>query len=286
MVYRGVGKDNQAILEGFEDATRDQLQVQHGTLSKLSDTITETNALVSKTNTLSGRTADELASHIAAQHGTLSKLSDSGIETNALASQTSVLASRTNVLVSQVSGPIINGLAQIGNLCAQVKATVSNIFFINVATYKMVLALTASLPGYSERSLFTEPFVLEDALGRICPVHLQCVSSWEALNAVLKARFRGLQGHEKVQRGHWQLRDHATGRGICRRRNWEGAFLPGQRVDMSMLFQREISTEGLKSSTQTPTGNQAACPRCQADVSSSSDAETRWYFHQFADGIF
>ena len=279
MVYRGVGKDNQAILEGFEDATRDQLQVQHGTLSKLSDTITETNALVSKTNTLSSRTADELASHITAQSLTLSKLSDNVTEANALVSQ-------TNVLVSQVSGPIINGLAQIGNLCAQVKATVSNIFFINVATYKMVLALTASLPGYSERSLFTEPFVLEDALGRICPVHLQCVSSWEALNAFLKARFRGLQGHEKVQRGHWQLRDHATGRGICRRRNWEGAFLPGQRVDMSMLFQREISTEGLKSSTQAPTGNQAACPRCQADVSSSSDAETRWYFHQFADGIF
>jgi hypothetical protein len=192
MVYCSrVGKDNQAILVEFENTTRDQLKAQQGTLSKLSNDITETNALVSNTNTLSGRTADNLASHITAQHGALSKLSDNVTETNAL-------ASRTNVLVSQVSGPIISGLIQIGELCAQVKTTVSKIFFINVATYRMVLELKTSLPGYAERSLFNEPFVLDDAIGRICPVHLQCIHSWEALDAILEVRFRGLQGHKMI----------------------------------------------------------------------------------------
>jgi hypothetical protein len=330
-----VGKDNQEILVKLGDATGDQLQAQHKALSKLSDTVTETNVLVSqtnvlasKTNTLSSRTADELSNHLTAHNGALSNISDTVTETSALVFQTSVLACQTNALVTKtnfissqvvdeladhfqaqhealakvsdtvnetnalasqtntLSGQIINGLTQIGALCIQVKATVSKMLFINMATYRMVLALTTSLSGYPERSLFTEPFVLEDAIGRICPVHLQCISSWEALNAVLEARFRGLQGHEKVQRGHWTLQDRATGREISRRRKWEGAFLPGQRVDMSMLFQRETSVEVFDLSTQAPTGNQAACPRCQAHVSDSSDAETRWYFHQCPNIIF
>jgi len=278
MEDRGVGQDNQAILVEFEDVTRDQLQVQHQTLSKLSDAVTETNALVSKTNTLSSQTADDLTSHFTAQHGVLSKLSDNATETNALVSQASVLASRTNVLLFQVSGPILNGLIQIGDLCAQVKTTVSKIFFINVATYRMVLDLKASLPGYAERSLFSEPFVLEDDIGRICPVHLQCISSWEALSAVLEARFRGIQGHKWIQDGNWALQDHLTGREISRKRNWEGAFLPGQRVDMSMLFHSETD---VKSPAQAPISNQAACPRCQADVLGSRDAESRWYVRRF-----
>jgi hypothetical protein len=262
MVYCSlVGKDNQAILVEFENTTRDQLKVQQGTLSKLSDDITETNALVSNTNTLSGRTADNLASHITAQHGALSKISDNVTETNAL-------ASRTNVLVSQVSGPIINGLIQIGNLCAYIKTTVSTNFLITVAIYNMLSELkTTCLPGYAERSLFSEPVVLEDATGRICPVHLDFILSWEAFDAVIEMRFRGRQGHEMIQNGDWALQDHVTGREISRKRNWGRAVLPGQRVDMSMLFHRETSVE-------------AACPSCQADVSESLDAETRWCVRQ------
>jgi hypothetical protein len=226
----------------------------------------QTNALVSKTHSVSGRIVDELADHFQAQHKALAKVSDTAEETKALASQTNTL-----------SGQVINRLTQIGNICAQVKTTVSKMLWINVATYRMVLELKASLPGYAERSLFSEPFVLEDAIGRICPVHLQCISSWEALDAVLEARFRGVQGHDKVQRGQWILQDHATGRGISCGKSWEGAFLPGQRVDMSILFHSESNVD---SPAQAPTSNQAACPNCQADVSESRGVETQWYGHQ------
>jgi hypothetical protein len=46
---------------------------------------------------------------------------------------------------------------------------------------------------------------------------------------------------------------------------------------MSLLFQRETTVETFDSSVQTETNNQAACPRCQADVPDSRDAEVQWY---------
>jgi len=276
MVNRSVGKDNQDILARLGDATGHQLQAQHGDLAKISDTFAETNMLIaqtnvlaSKANSLSSQIADDLANHVQVQNGILSKLSGTVTETKQLLSQTHTLA-------SQMTGQIVNGMAKIGDLCSQAKTTMSKVLFINIATYKMVLALKTSLPCYLERSLFNEPFVLEDAIGRISPVHLQFISSWEALDFVLETRFRGLQGHDKVQSGHWTLQDNATGREISRRRNWEGAFLPGQRVNMSLLFQREATVESSDSSARAPKSDQAACPRCQADASDSRDAETQW----------
>ena len=224
MAFRSVSKDTQDILVRFGDATGDQF----GTLSKLSNTVTETNAL---------------------------------------ASRTSLLASRTNVLVSKtnlLSGQIVDILASHSQAHYE-------------ALSKMILSLQTSLPGYAQQSLFGEFFVLEDAIGRICPVHLQFVSSWEALDAVLETRFCGIQGHEKVQSGHWTLQDHATGREIGRGRRWEASFQPGQRVEMSMLFH---SGTNVDSSAQVPAGNKATCPRCRADVSESRGVETRWYAHQ------
>lgn len=236
MACRSVGKDNQEIMKKFEDDTGNHLQAQHEALAKVSNTITETNTLVSQMNTLSGQ--------------------------------------------------VVNGLAKIVDLCTQAKTTMSKILFVNIATYKMVLALKTSLPGYLERSLYSEPFILEDAIGRISPVHLQFISSWEALDAVIETRFRGLQGHDKIQSGHWTLQDHATGREISRRRNWEGAFLPGQRVDMSLLFTRETIVESFGPSAEAPPSDLAACPRCQADVSDSCDVETHWYARQYPAGYF
>jgi hypothetical protein len=144
----------------------------------------------------------------------------------------------------------------------------------------MVLALQNSLPTYMERHLISEPFVLEDAMGRISPVHLDFVNSWSAFNAVLQARFEGLQGHAQVLNGNWILQDHATGREISQTRIWEGAFLPGQRVDMSLLFQREttctVESFDLPSPAAASDATAAACPRCQASVAESQDTETQW----------
>ena len=177
-----------------------------------------------------------------------------------------------------ISGTILANLSRVGELCTQIKAAVTKILFINVATYKAVLALQNLLPSHLERSLINEPFVLEDAIGRMSPVHLQFISSWAAFEAVLETRFRGIQGYEKVVNGHWTLQDHATGRDISRKSCWEGAFLPGQRVDMSLLFERETTVNDFDSGDENRRGSDsgAACPRCQADVAESGNADIQW----------
>jgi hypothetical protein len=201
--------------------------------------------------------------------------------------QTTVLSSITNELVEAktvarragtISETILANLSRIGELCTHIKAVVTKTFFINVATYKAVLALQNLLPSHLERSLINEPFVLEDAIGRISPVHLQFISSWAAFDAVLETRFRGIQGYEKVVDGHWTLQDRATGRDIVRTQRWEGAFLTGQRVDMSLLFERETTVDAFDHESEFNMGrdDSAACPRCRAHVAGIVDKEAQW----------
>lgn len=201
--------------------------------------------------------------------------------------QTAVLSSITIELVEAktvvqhagiISETILANLSRVGDLCAHIKAVVTKTFFVNMATYKAVLALQNLLPSHLERTLINEPFVLEDAVGRISPVHLQFISSWAAFEAVLETRFRGIQGYEKVVNGHWTLQDHATGRDISRTSCWEGAFLPGQRIDMSLLFERETTVDAFDHAGEFDVGrdDSAACPRCRAHVAGLVNKEILW----------
>jgi hypothetical protein len=66
-----------------------------------------------------------------------------------------------------------------------------------VATYKAVVALQAVLSSHLERLLIQEFLILEDEIGRISPVHMQFISSWEAFDSVLKIRLQKVQGYQK-----------------------------------------------------------------------------------------
>lgn len=144
-----------------------------------------------------------------------------------------------------------------------------------MATYQAVISNQASLPGRLERGLIEEPVILEDALGRIAPVHLQFVTSWDAFDAILEIRFRGFQGHKKIAQGHYGLQDRATGKEVEQSRAWQRAFLPGQRVEMSMVFHHN---EPKHSDPANVT-----CPGCHTPASSDSDADVQcvrclmWY---------
>ena len=50
---------------------------------------------------------------------------------------------------------------------------------VNLLTYKAVLSLQFSIPAQLERCWSQEPAILEDALGRVTPVHLGFVESWD-----------------------------------------------------------------------------------------------------------
>ena len=50
---------------------------------------------------------------------------------------------------------------------------------VNTLTYKAVVSLQTSIPGRLERCWSQEPAILEDALGRVTPVHLEFLDCWE-----------------------------------------------------------------------------------------------------------
>ncbi|KAF8847149.1 hypothetical protein BDZ45DRAFT_540254, partial [Acephala macrosclerotiorum] len=101
-------------------------------------------------------------------------------------------------------------------LGTEVTGFVKKIFIVNIAIYRIVSEIRASLPSHLERSLYQEPFHLEDAIGRVFPVHLQFISTWDAFDAVLETRFRNLQGHKKILDKDFVLQERATKRDISR----------------------------------------------------------------------
>ena len=108
---------------------------------------------------------------------------------------------------------------------------------MNIAIYRAVVSLQASLPCHLEKTMFQEPFILEDAIGRMSPVHTQFVDPWEAFGAVLEPRFQKCQGYRKVKNKEYVIQEHATRRDIRRSKPWGISFLPGQRFDMSLIFE-------------------------------------------------
>ena len=50
---------------------------------------------------------------------------------------------------------------------------------VNWLTYTAVVSLQTSIPAQIERCWSQEPATLEDALGRVTPVHLELLDSWE-----------------------------------------------------------------------------------------------------------
>ena len=149
------------------------------------------------------------------------------------------------------------------NLSTGLKEHMRKIFRLNVQTYNSVMRIESTIMGHLEKTLIQEPFILEDAIGRLAPVHMQFVSSWEAFDAVLALRFQNFPGEQKIKRKEFVLQDHATNREIDRSFPWEASFVPGQRVDMSMLF---VNQEAATTS----------CPKCRTPSSSSPDTESQW----------
>jgi hypothetical protein len=165
-----------------------------------------------------------------------------------------------NSVLGKISEALrIDWLRQLGS---ELKGLLYRSIAINIATYQVVIRNQTPLPIRLERGLIEEPVILEDAIGRIAPVHLQFVTSWDAFDAVLEIRFRGMQGHRKIIQRQYELQDRVSGKDIEKSRSWDRAFLPGQRVEMSMLFHSD-----------EPANAHTACPGCHTSAQSSADAE-------------
>lgn len=53
-------------------------------------------------------------------------------------------------------------------------------------TYNAVISLQARIPGQLDRSWTQDPVILEDALGRVTPFHLEFIDSWEVGHSNLR----------------------------------------------------------------------------------------------------
>lgn len=161
----------------------------------------------------------------------------------------------TQIAISEVRS-VQTGIIYLQSLGAQVLAMVRNIWSINILTYKTILSLQSCLPTHLDRYWSQEPVTLRDALGRVTPVHLDFIETWEAFLSVLEVRFRQLPGHSKIQRREYSLETYQSNQVIDNATAFRRWFLPGQIIDMSMVF------DGLSDLV-------VSCPGCECMVSKS-----------------
>jgi hypothetical protein len=154
----------------------------------------------------------------------------------------------------------------IRQLGSELKGLMQGVMAVNFATYSAVIRLQTALPSHLERGLFEEPIILEDPLGRIAPVHLQFVTSWDAFHSILDVRFQNVPGHIKMRQRSYGLQVRGTKKEIEQSRPWQYAFLPGQRVEMSFIFD-DINTGDTCPGCHTPSegsvGAELRCSACQ-----------------------
>lgn len=137
------------------------------------------------------------------------------------------------------------------------------IISMNVRVFQVVLniqELLMAIPGQVERQ---QPVYLNDALGRYSPFHLEFIKCPEALISVLSINFKWLgAASKKIQNGEFTIHDSRTKRDIDLSRPWDECFLPGQHVEMSMVYDRLA-------------GSGMSCPKCHHTYLDREDRE--WY---------
>jgi hypothetical protein len=139
----------------------------------------------------------------------------------------------------------------------------------NLAIYRELKSLRSAFVVQVDRPLVEDPFILEDAVGRFAPVHLRFINSWPAFDAVMEIRFQGKQGLAKIRKREYVLQESANGKEIDRSIQFEDAFLPGQKVTMSILFKKEVGEQSIPPSVH--------CPRCGAVAGRPENIDILWW---------
>ena len=134
----------------------------------------------------------------------------------------------------------------------------------NIKVFQIVLQIHKIITRIPGQMQSQNPVFLIDALGRPAPFRLEFIRSADALTSVLAANFRKFGAADKIRKGEFALEDFATKRDIDLHADWELCFSPGQRVEMSMIFQGRSKTV-------------ASCPKCKTTCAESLFKETEWY---------
>jgi Fungal N-terminal domain of STAND proteins len=106
----------------------------------------------------------------------------------------------------------------------------------NIRIFQAVMRvhdIVTQIPFQIERQ---QPVFLVDAIGRVCPFHLEFIRSFDAFKAVMMVNLAGIEGAaNRIEREEFALEDAATQRDIDLSKDWDTRFYPGQRVEMSII---------------------------------------------------
>jgi hypothetical protein len=147
-------------------------------------------------------------------------------------------------------------------LGTELKSLMNKIWTVSFGSYNILLDFQARVPREFGPCWIQEPLTLTDALGRVAPIHLELVNSWEVFEAVLEARFLDFPGENKIRSGEYAISDGASEQDLVRSQAFASAFLPGRRIDMCMLFREQ--------------GSNNSCPGCGQKSESSDSIGTTW----------
>lgn len=169
--------------------------------------------------------------------------------------------------LSVVGKRILSKLDYVSRLGTEMSRTTSQI----LSMMYVVSGELSSIRGVVlrlDRGVSDEHFILEDATGRIFPIHLKTITSWDAFEYILNDRFKGKKGAHRIRRKLYSLQERATRRDVDQSIEWEYAFLPHQRVDMSV-----ICREGSKKMDEKPT---SSCPWCHTLSPGETNLQVQW----------
>lgn len=163
------------------------------------------------------------------------------------------------------------------------------IWSLNLSTHNMIkeiydvaVILQAHIPIQVDRRWLLDVVTFEDALGREAWFRLECINSWRAFDTALEDRFEMRPGYRKIKRREYVLRVSATKKDIDRSVAFDSCFVPGLRVDMSMVFDSDstdlTSCPGCKldiSKDQEELVSQVQCPGCKLWYQCKFETETK-----------
>ncbi|PTD09117.1 hypothetical protein FCULG_00011064 [Fusarium culmorum] len=172
--------------------------------------------------------------------------------------------------LDSVGRGIVSKLEIIHSLGTQIKTTTGQI----IASLQSIAADVNSVKAivmHLDMGPGDEHFILEDITGRKFPIHLKTITSWAVLEFILTERFKGKKGACRVQHRRYTLRESKTHREIDGSIPWDSAFLPHQKVNMSLMCNEAKSND---------TNGKAAssCPFCKtlSDSVAPIGIEVEW----------
>lgn len=169
--------------------------------------------------------------------------------------------------VTDIGRQVLNKIAFLTQATLEIKQSASQIASSVLSLSLELSSFRLLLMSFQRTPVDKYYFTIQDAVGREFPIHLNTITSWNAFAFVLSEKFRGVRGARRVRDRRYRLIEQATRREVDQSTNWARAFLPHQKIVMSLLCKDTDTT------TESTNSQLATCPWCKTE--SDSDTSTQ-----------